>query len=431
MVAPPSGLSWRVAAVEAVPRLDALPAQAVLLGAPAGPDPPADGGSKGAAGVVDLVSMTGDTSDYCWYVRSVPVPAMPASAQSSGVTATLSVVAADIVYAYVNGTYVGSSPAAGVPLWEDRFPNKWNAYDDGRGWPGWTHIISFPWAAAEPAGATVEVALLAVSTGMVKGDWQLGGGANMLDERKGVLSPPTLTVVAADAATVVAGTDGGGGAPVAASAAEAGGPHGAAGWTAVPFLSGEVACVGDAEPHRRRFLGQPLDAPPPPLATPPPTVAASPSPIRHLPTWHTAAVTAPAVSDGWFLDMGGLTRGALYVNGHHLARYWTVAGVRGLNGFLDGSPMGVGLATVAVTAGIEKDVDGHGSPGGGAPAPPSTQRYYHVPPWVVTDSDAARVTLHVTILDEGGARPDTVALYDSAMEAVEGGHGTSAFAPRG
>ncbi|KAK1862673.1 hypothetical protein I4F81_005241 [Pyropia yezoensis] len=158
---------------------------------------------------------------------------------------------------------------------------------------------------------------------------------------------------------------------------------------------------------------------------------ASPSPTRHLPTWHTAVVTAPAVSDGWFLDMGGLTRGALYVNGHHLARYWTVAGVRGLNGFLDGSPMGVGLATVAVTAGIEKDADGHGSPGGGAPAPPSTQRYYHVPPWVVTDSDAARVTLHVTILDEGGARPDTVALYDSAMEAVEGGHGTSAFAPRG
>lgn len=152
-------------------------------------------------------------------------------------------------------------------------------------------------------------------------------------------------------------------------------------------------------------------------------------------------MTAPAVSDGWFLDLGGLTRGALYVNGHHLARYWTVGGGRGLNGFLDGSPMGVGLATEAVTAGAEGGAGGHcgggggdgsGDGDGGAPVPPPTQRYYHVPPWVSADGDAeGLVTLRVTILDEGGASPGTVALYDSAMEAVdEGGHGVSAGMPR-
>lgn len=429
LVVPPSEWSWRVAVVEAVPRLDALPERAVLQSAPTVADLPANGVGTGAAGVVDLVSMTGDTSDYCWYVQSVPVPAAPAAAQSpASVIATLSVVAADIVHAYVNGTYVGSSPASGVPLWEDRFPNKWNAYDDGRGWPGWTHTISFPLAAAgEPTEAAVEVALLVVSTGMVKGDWQLGGAANMLDERKGVLSRPTLTL-GATGATASEAAEGDGGSPVASCAAEAVDPNGAAGWTAVPFLSGEVACVGDAEPHRRRFLGQPLDEAPPPLAPPatlPPGVAALPAVPGHLPTWYTAVVTVPASLDGWFLDLDGLTRGGLFVNGHHLARYWTIGGVRGLNGFLDGSPMGVGRATVAITAGAKGGADGLGDgDSAGTVVPPPTQRFYHVPSWVVADGDDGAVTLRVTILDEGGTVPHKVALYDSAMETVKGVPGT-------
>ena len=127
-----------------------------------------------------------------------------------------------------------------------------------------------------------------------------------------------------------------------------------------------------------------------------------------------------------------MSRGALYVNGHHLGRYWTVGGRRGLNGFLDGSPMGVGLAAAVVDmdgkgngGGGDGDDSGGGGDGGGkTDPPPPTQRWYHVPPWVVADGGAdgdgggAGVALCVTLMDEGGGDPSAVALYDSAMREV-------------
>ncbi|OSX77292.1 hypothetical protein BU14_0153s0034 [Porphyra umbilicalis] len=424
----------------AVPRLGALPDRAVLLGPPA---TAVDCGSSGGGGVVDLVSLTGDTSDYCWYVRSVDVPPPPPAVDGGGpaaadrLVATLTVTAADVVHAYVNGAYVGSSPPPGVPLWEDRFPNKWNAYPTG--WPGWTHTVSFPWA---PVAAAAAAATPAAGGGWRWPSWPPRRGWSR-------------------------GTGSSGGGPICSTSARAScrrrrsacgrrrrtrrRRHGRRPWRRAPprWGGGGGGRAGRPSPSSRGKsrasgtqspTGGGSSASPSGLCRrhPPrrPPGGGVPPPTR-LPTWHTATVTvAGGASDGWFLDLGGLSRGALYVNGHHLGRYWTVGGRRGLNGFLDGSPMGVGLAAAVVDVdgngsggsgdGGDRDRDGGDGDGGGKTAdpPPPTQRWYHVPPWVVADGGAggdgggAGVALRVTLMDEGGGDPSAVALYDTAMREV-------------
>ncbi|KAI0566149.1 beta-galactosidase [Gracilaria domingensis] len=95
------------------------------------------------------------------------------------------------------------------------------------------------------------------------------------------------------------------------------------------------------------------------------------------PVWGACELKVSRPSDSWVLDLAGFGKGVLWVNGHLLGRFWDIKGTRGIHGFLTGSP-------------IVQDEPGT-----------YTQRYYHVPNWVLPESPSTEeLVLRVTMFLE-------------------------------
>jgi beta-galactosidase len=320
---------------------------------------------------VEQLLLTKDQSDYCWYSAEFEWTSEEAARAAVARGAVFEMHACDYVYVYVNGVYCGRSDE---PLWEDRKNNKWNATPDP---PGFLHRISADFSGTVEAevGAPFTITLLVCSLGLVKGDWQLGDGpsANMLEEKKGLLSDVAIT--ARRAARDGAGGGGGnvGGERDAAKVAGRVSP-----WTAVAGLEGEAAGWADGLAEEAGE-GEGREA------------AAVKEKGRRLvhPVWLETTISPDTLCCSWVLDLGSMGKGLLWVNGVLLGRYWDVAGTRPRNGFLAGSP-------------IVQDERG-----------PATQRYYHVPPWVVPETSDGPPELRITLFEErgGDASPAGIALH--------------------
>jgi hypothetical protein len=305
----------------------------------------------------EQLRLTKDLSDYCFYStafrwRSEVIARRVAADGSDDIC--ISFEACDFARVYVNGTTVAHS---GEPLWEDRKPNKWNQGDN---FPGFRHQMRVPLEqftklCGEEQSFTLTV--LCCALGLVKGDWQLGSGpeANMLEERKGLLSDVSLTLSSsADSrGEVVASRE--------------------RPWTAVAGLLGEAEKWPDA--GKLGGSAQVLDI----QCTGEMSLS-----------WFETEIEVDAVSKSWVLDLGGMGKGVLWVNGYLLGRYWNVPGTRPRNGFLDDSPI------------VQDD------------AGPPTQRYYHIPAWVVREDD--KLGLRITLFEETAANP--VAANVAVLEVV-------------
>lgn len=263
--------------------------------------------SKGHSEVPEQLLLTKDESDYAWYVTKV----------NGDGACTLEFDAADYAYVFADGQLVGETES---PLWEDRWSNRWNHYDIDR---GTQHKIYCKLSGEH------ELCILTVSMGMVKGDWQLPPGSNMVNEKKGLLS-------------------------------DVNGVRRTAEWRCVGGLSrnpGEQAS-NDAS-----------------------------TPDANGPAWFSCSIFVNKRSDSWVLDFGGAGKGLFWVNGTLLGRFWDIKGTRPMTGFLDGSPI--------------KQID-HGE---------ATQKYYHVPSWVLA-ADQDQLKLEVVLFVERGAPTRPPSLFE-------------------
>ena len=114
----------------------------------------------------EQLSMTQDKSDYAFYATRV----------RGSNRARISFEAADVAYVYVDGHLAGVTT---MPPLEDRWSNKWNAYEHDR---GNKHEINIS------LNGTHDLCIMTASLGLVKGDWQLRKGVGMEGEAKGLLS---------------------------------------------------------------------------------------------------------------------------------------------------------------------------------------------------------------------------------------------------
>lgn len=318
------------------------------------------GARDGQAGPVvvapEQLTLTKDQSDYCWYSARYELKDSDPSAMTD---VLFKMEACDFVYVYVNGRYCGRSDE---PRWEDRLNNKWYSVGDPQ---GFVHQVTADISQYVEKGSTdFRLDVLVCSLGLVKGDWQLGDGpsANMLNEAKGLRSDVSVRL-RPKSLEALDGSRGGGGGNI-------GGVCRAAqdvavridDWQAAPFLDGETLRWMDGlESSSTRERN---DA----LVTPELQADSGPR-------WFETTVVPSTVEASWVLDLGSMGKGLLWVNGILLGRYWDVAGTRPRNGFLKGSP-------------IVQDAVG-----------PPTQRYYHIPPWVVDEGKGTR-ELRITLLEE-------------------------------
>lgn len=219
----------------------------------------------------EQLGLTQDNTDYCFYT------ARYARTEETVEDRTwLEFEAADFAHVFVDGKLVGTSK---TPLWEDRWENKWNQYSENE--PGVRNRMQ-----VGLKGDKVDITVLVAALGLVKGDWQLEQGKNMLDEQKGLLSDVTVE-----------------------------GYSRVGDWTAVSGL------VGEATRCWEEFKGDPAE-------------------LRcEGMCWYHCKVRVRETASNWLLDLGGCGKGVIYVNGHLLGRYWLVEGVRPMNGFLNGSPV--------------------------------------------------------------------------------------------
>lgn len=184
------------------------------------------------------------------------------------------------------------------------------------------------------------------------------GERNMLEERKGLLSDVTVT--------------GNGWAGARCSA-----------WHCVGKLYGEIQRWGSRLGCEPIFQAQRTSAN---ENTPPPA-------------WYAWSLTTDFVRDAWVLDLKNSGKGLLYVNGVLLGRFWDVVATRPRNGFLDGSPIEQAEATDE-----------------------PTQRYYHVPPWVVDESSVKHgdgIELHIVLFVEHGRAPKAPPALLEAVPPME------------
>lgn len=272
----------------------------------------------------DLIVLTRGSSDYAAYVARFDIGEGPWVARFE---------ATDLAHVYVDGLYVGGSA---IPLWEDRWSNRWCDYEDGG--PECSVAVHV----AAHGKRSVELCVLVASMGLVKGDWQLGE-RNMLEEAKGLL---TDVIVEGD------------------------------GWTAT--RSSAWHCVGKLLGEVQRW-GSQLGRSDIPSAR-----VVNAGNVVEPPAWYACTLTTDSLRDAWVLDLKSVGKGLLYVNSILLGRFWNVQGTLPRNGFLNGSPI------------VQQPVDGE-----------PTQRYYHVPQWVVKEqaSENGDVEMHIVLFVEYGPVP--------------------------
>lgn len=216
----------------------------------------------------EQLGLTKDESDYCFYTAKYVL--------RKGIENKVRVEfeAGDFAQVFFDGKLVGRTQA---PLWEDRWSNKWNHYEAGKE-PGRKNKMVVEVEKKEE----IDVSLLVSALGLVKGDWQLEEGKNMLDERKGLLSDVDVE-----------------------------GYERSGEWTAVGGLEGEAKRFWEG------FEGGEVEGM----------------------GWYRCVIKVRERSTSWVVDLGECDKGMVYVNGELLGRFWLVEGNRPRNGFLDGSPV--------------------------------------------------------------------------------------------
>lgn len=216
----------------------------------------------------EQLGLTRDKSDYCFYTaRYVRCGDVKDKVR-------VEFEAGDFAQVFFDGKVVGKSR---TPLWEDRWSNRWNHYKSGAE-PGWRNDIMVEVEGKE----AMDVSVLVAALGLVKGDWQLEEGKNMLDERKGLLSD--VWVEGYERLGV---------------------------WNAVAGLEGEVKKFWEGfEEGEVEEMG-----------------------------WYRCVIKVKEMATNWVVDLGECDKGMIYVNEQFLGRFWLVGGVRPRNGFLNGSPV--------------------------------------------------------------------------------------------
>jgi hypothetical protein len=128
---------------------------------------------------IEQLSLTKDSTDYCWYSAQ-------ANVAEPGLQEIVIPYGGDFFYLYVNGVLTATSK---LPLSEDRGPISpddpahphivANVSENGHG-HGFQHVFSLPTIAA----GSYRIDLLATALGLIKGDWQIADPMNF--ERKGI-----------------------------------------------------------------------------------------------------------------------------------------------------------------------------------------------------------------------------------------------------
>ena len=142
---------------------------------------PAERHDKGIASVepVEQLSLTKDSTDYCWYSATLQVA-------EAGAQEIVIPYGADFFYLYVDGVLAATSK---TPLSEDRGPitpddpghPRIVANTSENGHPhGFQHSFILPQVTPGPH----RIDLLVTALGMIKGDWQIASPMNF--ERKGI-----------------------------------------------------------------------------------------------------------------------------------------------------------------------------------------------------------------------------------------------------
>ena len=244
---------------------------------------------------LEQLQFTLDQTDYCWYRARLKVAA-GAGAGKLEITA-----GGDVFHVFIDGRRVADTRG---PLAENRvlrpqdqeiiktYPlHEQNAYSQ-------CFEIKLP-------PGEHELAILCCAMGLVKGDWQLGQ-KNMAEERKGLWGPVLWN------------------------------GRQITGWRIQPGLVGEQVCVFGRGGAMVKW--KPVG-----------------SGIVAGPRWFRATFARPRGGDPLAVDMAGMTKGMIYLNGLCAGRYWLVAG--------DGPEPAWVLNMVSHNPDVKQP----------------TQRYYHLP----------------------------------------------------
>lgn len=231
----------------------------------------------------DQLTLTLDSSDYAFYTAQFKITEQLEREK----VITMNFDARDAAHVYIDGCWAGESMK---PLWEDRWPNKWNKYEKGTE-PGNRHVIKTQVEKSD----LFDLTIMTASLGLVKGDWQLPPKSSMLDEKKGLFSDVMI-----DGATRVSS------------------------WSCIGKLHGEVEGFKD---RLGKELIQEVGC----------TVGYR-NDNKH-PAWYGCIIQIAKVSHSWVLDLSDVGKGLLYVNGVFLGRFWSIEAKRERNGFLKDSPI--------------------------------------------------------------------------------------------
>jgi len=234
---------------------------------------PSQRGDQGIVSVEPLeqLSLTKDSTDYCWYSTSVQVG-------EEGAQEMVIPYGADFFYLYVDGQLAATS---NLPLSEDRgaitpedpaHPRILANVSEKDHEHGFRHVFSLPKLAA----GTHRIDLLATAVGMIKGDWQIASPMNF--ERKGIWEGVLWN-----------------GKPLQ-------------NWTMRPGLIGVTPNLAADAGEKGVF----------------PLAAAELRPLR----WYKTRVAVPASLLGgstvFRLDAAGLGKGMIWVNGKSIGRHWLI-----------------------------------------------------------------------------------------------------------
>eukprot|EP00871_Galdieria_phlegrea_P000785 jgi/Galph1/1707/GphlegSOOS_G389.1 len=245
----------------------------------------------------EMLSLTGLSTDYCWYTIEYVLP--PSALQATSMQWTDAVIemeAADYVYVYIDSIYRCASP---LPLLEERFPNSWTLNTS----QGFRQQVEFSFDSSMFSSEknTCSISLLVCSLGLIKGDWQLPKGWNMKDEQKGLLSTPKLSIKLPSS-----------------------------------FHDSSEQLV--TLPTAGAWKVEPLSMTPKLLWT------SNSSWNGYGPQWYQTNISMDddvfeQAPHGMLLDCKGLWKGRLWWNGYDLGRYWLIDGSISPIGFLKDSPI--------------------------------------------------------------------------------------------